>query len=771
MNAASEQEIKVLILEDEPTDAELVERTLRKAGLTFVTEKVATRPAFVEALDRFKPDIVLSDYKLPDFDGLAALMLVRRKDPQLPVIEVTGFIGDEAAVELIKAGANDYVLKDHLERLPYAIQRALAEVQTQRARDRAEEALHETAARLEDAQQIAEVGSWEWIPETDTQLWSEEVNRIFGRDPSLPPPTHEDFLAHMHPDDRTMVRESMDVAFETRTSFRIEARIIGFDGGARIVDARGRFSEGKNGGPSRLIGTALDITQRKQAEQVLRESEERFRAQSTAAQDAMITLDERGRVVFWNQSASRIFGYTAQEALGQDFHKFLAPARYQDAIQAAWLRFAESGEGAAIGKVTELAARRKDAAEFPIELSLSAVKIGGHWHALGVVRDITERKRAEGALQRLNRTLRTLGAANSSLVRATTEQELLNDMCRVCVDVGGYRLAWIGFVAHDEARTMRPVAWAGEHTEYVQQANITWADTERGLGPTGTAVRTGQAQISQNIEANPALGPWRADLLGFGFKSIVSLPLKNDSEVFGAVTLLAGEADAFGPDEVDLLKDLVGDLAYGIQARRDRAGRETAAAALDEALKSTVQAVANAVEMRDIYTAGHERHVAELAVAIARELGLTEFLIEGLYLAGLIHDVGKINVPAEYLSKPGKLTALEYQLIQTHVQAGYDIIKDVNFPWPVAQTILQHHERLDGSGYPNHLKGAAISTEGRILGVADVVDAMQSHRPYRPALGLDAALAEIEAGKGRLYDPKVVEACVALFRHKGFRFK
>ncbi len=177
------------------------------------------------------------------------------------------------------------------------------------------------------------------------------------------------------------------------------------------------------------------------------------------------------------------------------------------------------------------------------------------------------------------------------------------------------------------------------------------------------------------------------------------------------------------------------------------------------------------IEMRDPYTAGHQRRVAKLAAAIGADLGLPEDQIRGIFLAGLIHDVGKINIPAEILSKPGKLTALEMQFIKTHPQAGYDIIKGIEFPWPIAEAILQHHERLDGSGYPRGLAAEAVIVEARILAVADVTEAITAHRPYRPALGLDAALAEIETGKGRLYDPAAVDACIALFRNKGFAFQ
>src|SRR5512141_2465621 len=167
-------------------------------------------------------------------------------------------------------------------------------------------------------------------------------------------------------------------------------------------------------------------------------------------------------------------------------------------------------------------------------------------------------------------------------------------------------------------------------------------------------------------------------------------------------------------------------------------------AKLRSSLIESISAIAATVEMRDPYTAGHQRRVAKLASAIAREIGLPENQIEGLYLASVVHDVGKIRIPAEVLSNPGKLSNIEFSLIKLHPQAGYDILKEVDFPWPIAQFVLQHHERLDGSGYPQGLKGDAILLEARIISVADVIEAMASHRPYRPALGIDAALQESE---------------------------
>ncbi|TAN48272.1 MAG: PAS domain S-box protein [Betaproteobacteria bacterium] len=192
-------------------------------------------------------------------------------------------------------------------------------------------------------------------------------------------------------------------------------------------------------------------------------------------------------------------------------------------------------------------------------------------------------------------------------------------------------------------------------------------------------------------------------------------------------------------------------------------------ARLEGAFMRTVEVATTLSEMRDPYTAGHERRVAEIAVAIGNELGFDAQRLEGLRVAGYLHDIGKITVPAEILAKPGKLNAIEYQLIQLHAQAGYDVLKDVGFPWPVAEAALQHHERLDGSGYPNGLKGDAIGLEARILAVADTVEAMASHRPYRPGLGIDKALAEIERGRGSAFDPVVADSCLRLFREKNYR--
>ncbi len=197
---------------------------------------------------------------------------------------------------------------------------------------------------------------------------------------------------------------------------------------------------------------------------------------------------------------------------------------------------------------------------------------------------------------------------------------------------------------------------------------------------------------------------------------------------------------------------------------------EQSFANLKKVTDATIQAIALTVEKRDPYTSGHQRRVAKLTRAIAEAIGLSEDQIEGAHVAASIHDIGKISLPAEILSKPIQLSEIEISLIQAHAQAGYDILKGLDFPWPIADIIIQHHERMDGSGYPRGLSGDRISIEARIIGVADVVETMSSHRPYRPSMGIEKALEEITLNSGTLYDSQVVDACLNIFNGKGFLF-
>jgi putative nucleotidyltransferase with HDIG domain len=229
---------------------------------------------------------------------------------------------------------------------------------------------------------------------------------------------------------------------------------------------------------------------------------------------------------------------------------------------------------------------------------------------------------------------------------------------------------------------------------------------------------------------------------------------------------LLTENSLFGRELFKLLSSrLREDLNFQIEAIQQRYEK------LQIMMDDTVHAIALMVEMRDPYTAGHQRRVAKLASAIAKEMGISEEQVKWFHTAGLLHDIGKIAVPAEILSKPGKLSEYEFGIIKSHTHVGYEILKEIEFSWPVAQVAFQHHERLNGSGYPSGISDKDIILEAKIMGVADVVEAMSSHRPYRPALGADKALEEISKNRDILYDFKAVDACLKVFTEKGFKFE
>jgi putative two-component system response regulator len=211
-------------------------------------------------------------------------------------------------------------------------------------------------------------------------------------------------------------------------------------------------------------------------------------------------------------------------------------------------------------------------------------------------------------------------------------------------------------------------------------------------------------------------------------------------------------------------------VRYAVERKRVEEKIQETMEHLRKAVHTTIQVLLMAIETKDPYTAGHQRRATDLAIAIATDMGLPQNIIGGIRMAGAIHDIGKIPIPVEILSKPSKLSATEYALIKEHAQHGYEILKDVESPWPLADMAHQHHERIDGSGYPQGLNGGDILLEARILAVADVVEAMASFRPYRPAPGIDAALEEIEKNAGVMYERTAAEACLRLFRDKGFMF-
>lgn len=512
------------------------------------------------------------------------------------------------------------------------------------------------------------------------------------------------------------------------------------------------------------VAVVRDITERKRAETVLHESEERLRAIFEGAIDGIALADvETRKLSVANPALCRMLGYSPEE---------LVRLRVSDIHPRQELPYVlEQFDKQACGEIqvaTDMPVKRKDGSVFYAEIKASAVNLGGRNYLVGIFRDITERKQAEAALNRANRTLGVLSACNLALVQASSEAELLRAVMDIIVEKGGYSLAEACYAEDDPGKSITLMAWSGREENYFWEGHPSWADTKEGQLPIAGAIRSGATQIRRDIASESKLKPWRDAALACGHISNIALPLSDGDSTFGGLSIYSSEAGSFDDEEVRLLEELTNDLAYGIVALRTRAEHDRHAIVLRQGLEQSIQTIADTVAARDPYTAGHQRRVADLATAIAREMELPEEQVNGIHLAGIIHDLGKIHIPSEILSKPGRISDAEYALIKEHPQSGYDILKDVKFPWPIADIILQHHERLDGSGYPQGLKDGDILLEARIIAVADVVEAMSSHRPYRPGLGVESALEEIERHQRKWYDPEVVDACLRLFREKGY---
>jgi PAS domain S-box-containing protein len=1144
----AERVLKVLILEDVAADAELIERSLRKGDLAFASQRVDTRAAFVEALEVFKPDIVLCDFDRAGFDGLSAIGIVRERDPLLPVILLSGALSDEAALEVAMAGANDYVVKDRLARLPWVVKNAVSACEDTRAWRSAQAALQTADARyrglfesardgllVADAQtgevldvnpffiellgysrkdylgkplwslraftnivpndaafralqaqgslrredaiveaadgsqrQIdlvvnlfpgdhrmlfqcsfrdvtarlraergeremqveyrvaalrfrklfesaidgilildATTGKFSDVNPALTTLLGYPAQSYLGMRPSelawlTPIAADEHAIVDMHAkgfsriDEITLQRsdgqklefrfessvygsgereviqwrlhditaerdsqrqlreedarfhalveqqstgvfmlgsdgaftyanpgmceifgrESGEIIGQTPLAFVPEdalpasrhALALQLSGDTTPIDFEARVAR-KNGevrdinvistmtsfdGKPVVIGSVVDVTDRMDAGRV----RERLATIVNTVDDSIVSTDRAGTIVTWNPASEHIYGYSEAEAIGKNV-RMLLPAEALPAIDDMFANMI-AGNGKSLFR-SEIPSLKKDGSRIDVFLSVVPLKDedGNVTGTAGVSRDITERnemlrrvhsseeqfrelveqapeaivlydgdadkfvlanhtalelfesgseqllsggpkqfytreqpdsqdvnvsyadhnrralagetvtferqirvlsgtlktcevrfsplpsskghliresfieitdrKRSEKKIARATRALKALSAANEAVVHATDEVALLQRLCDLLVDVGGYAFAWIGVPEVAEIRNVRVLAHAGLDEGYLETARIKWGDSVRANGPTHRAMRTGEMQIDPRYD-DASTRPWREEARTRGFLAAIALPLKVGSAPFTVLTIYAGDADAFDAEEIGLLAELVDDLSFGIIGLRNSEERTVAVRRLQENLEATVRAIASTLELRDPYTAGHQRRVGMLAATIARELGFTEDRAHSVYLAGVVHDIGKITVPAEILSKPGRLTSTEFDLIRVHAEAGYGILKDISFPWPLPEMVRQHHERLDGSGYPRGLTSDQILPEAKIIAVADVMEAMLAHRPYRPSRGLEAALAEIERGRGTAYDSDAVDACLSLFREKGFTF-
>ena len=375
-------------------------------------------------------------------------------------------------------------------------------------------------------------------------------------------------------------------------------------------------------------------------------------------------------------------------------------------------------------------------------------------------------------LEKRGWALSALSEAAAALARANSTELLIQEVCKAIASQGPYVLAWVGQAEHDEFKTVKVAGVAGSAEGYIKNITVSWSDSEiTGKGPAGSSIRNNKTSVVVDSEIDPGFVAWRERAKAFGIRSVIGCPIPNGSDdtPFGSLLVYSKIPNTFGPSEIQLFESLAKEIGFGLRSieRQHKLDdqiheKEITQERLSTALRATIEAMSKTMEWRDPYTAGHQKRVASISMAIGRQLGWDNERIQALYMAAMVHDIGKMAVPSEILTKPSRLTDLEMQMVQGHVEAGYQILKDIPFPWPIADMVYQHHERLDGSGYPNKLKDEQICEEARVLAVADTIEAMATHRPYRPARGLVAAMEEIKAEAGEKLDSKVVDAAFEL---------
>jgi len=367
--------------------------------------------------------------------------------------------------------------------------------------------------------------------------------------------------------------------------------------------------------------------------------------------------------------------------------------------------------------------------------------------------------------------LAALSEAAAALARSDNTNLLISEVCHAIASQGPYVLAWVGKALDDENKTIKVMGGAGSAIAYIQNIAVSWSDQNAtGMGPGGLAVRTNQSSVVMDSEVDPGFASWRDLARKYGIRSAIGCPIPDGvNHPFGVLLVYSKVPKAFGKSEVLLFESLAKEIGFGLRSieRQHKLDdqiheNQLAQERLTDALRATIEAMSRTMEWRDPYTAGHQKRVASISMAIAQKLGWSEEAIQAIYMAGMVHDIGKVAVPSEILTKPSRLSEIEMKLVREHVDSGYQILKDIPFPWPIAIMVKQHHERLDGSGYPDGLRADQICAEAKVLAVADTIEAMATHRPYRPARGLDAAMQEVRAEAGKKLDEDAVNAAIEL---------
>ncbi|MBN1366000.1 MAG: PAS domain S-box protein [Syntrophaceae bacterium] len=519
--------------------------------------------------------------------------------------------------------------------------------------------------------------------------------------------------------------EAMAAPRDDSAKRTLELEFICKNGRTLWAECTFSFIKNEKGKPISILGEGRDITERKKAEDLLKESEAKYRLLAEHTKDAVWITDLDLNVTYISPSAVKLLGWTMEETKQLPLERRLTPESFKKAIDfysTEMPKVLAAPTDYILNRSLELEFTCKDGRTLWAECIFSLIRDdnGNPISILGESRDITERKKIEEELRASESNFRHSFDDSPLGVRISTVEGETIYANRAILDIYGYN-------------SIEELKNTSLKERYTPESYAEW-------------------QVRKAKRLQGGVGPSEYEI------SIV----RKTGEI-RHLYVLRKEIFWNGKKQHQVIYQ---DITLHRQAEEKL---KLTMENLRKSIKATIQVLGMASEARDPYTAGHHKRVSDLARAIATEMGLPQDNIEGIRVAGSIHDIGKLSIPAEILSKPTKLTDLEFSMVKLHSQSGYEMLRYVESPWPLAEIVLQHHERINGLGYPKNLEGADILLEARIMAVADVVEAMSSHRPYRPALGIEAALREIEENKGILYDKAVVDACLRLFREKGYQ--
>ncbi|MGA2112905.1 MAG: GAF domain-containing protein [Anaerolineales bacterium] len=766
--------LRLLILEDREDDAELMLAELRKSGFEPQWRRVQTEQDFLAALES-QPDLILADWTLSQFSALRALDLVNERGLDAPLIIVSGTIGEDTAVEALKYGGADYVSKDRLARLGLAVHRTMEDRQLRRERKQAQ-ALQEAVYRIAMAteatkslddlfSQIHQIISSVMPAENFYITLYDEVRKVLNF------PYFKDALDEPHLGD-TDPGEGL-TAYVLKTGKSLLCTQADFDelerqGAVRLLGLPSAIwlgvpliVEGKTVGAMvvqhysdpkaygereqhmlEFVSTqvAIAIT-RKQAEAELERQEGRFRSVTEGSLAGVyIIQDEKYRYV--NPAMAQMFGYSIDEMVDR-----LGPMDLVDPEDR--VHVAESIRRRLAGELESDRYTWRGIAKNGTRLSLETLArrwtLGERPASLGTLIDVTERIEAEKELSKVNRALRTLTESDKALVRTGNEQALLDEICRNMVEQGGYRLAWVGLAEQDEQRTIRAVAQAGYEEGYLNTLHLTWADTERGRGPAGTAVRTGKPVIVQDIHTDPNFTLWREEASKRGYASVISLPLlAGKAQPLGTLNIYAAEPNAFNAEEVKLLVELANDLGFGIEALRNREAHRQASVQLERQL----------VRLESLRT-------IDEAIASSFDLGITlKVLLDQVTTQLKVDaaDVLLLNPRSQMLEHAGARGFRTEALKHTHLRlgegyAGQAALKRLPIRIPVLNQMpdgLKRSPLLRAEDFAAYFSIPLIA-KGRVLGVLEIfhrspLDPDREWEEFLQTLAAEAALAIDNAG-------------------------